>query len=57
MPSSGASGSVGEKVQELMGVELMTATVFSAAVAGLRSPEEALKRAQRQVDHLTGADE
>lgn len=27
---------------------------FSAAVAGLRSPEEALKRAQKQVDHLTG---
>lgn len=27
---------------------------FSAAIAGLRSPEEALKRAQRQVDHLTG---
>jgi multiple sugar transport system substrate-binding protein len=30
---------------------------FSAAVAGLRSPEEALKRAQRQVDHLTGVKE
>lgn len=27
---------------------------FSAAIAGLRSPEEALKRAQKQVDHLTG---
>ncbi len=27
---------------------------FSAAVAGLRTPEAALKRAQRQVDHLTG---
>lgn len=27
---------------------------FSAAVAGLRTPEEALRRAQRQVDHLTG---
>lgn len=27
---------------------------FSAAIAGLRTPEEALKRAQRQVDHLTG---
>ncbi|WP_164012051.1 ABC transporter substrate-binding protein [Pyxidicoccus trucidator] len=30
---------------------------FSAAVAGLRTPEEALKRAQKQVDHLTGVDE
>ncbi|MFP2958152.1 ABC transporter substrate-binding protein [Myxococcus sp. 1LA] len=27
---------------------------FSAAVAGLRTPEAALMRAQRQVDHLTG---
>ncbi|MCP3169378.1 ABC transporter substrate-binding protein [Myxococcus qinghaiensis] len=27
---------------------------FSAAVAGLRSPEESLKRAQKQVDHLMG---
>lgn len=27
---------------------------FSAAIAGLRTPEEALKRAQRQVDHLMG---
>jgi hypothetical protein len=26
-------------------------------VAGLRTPEEALKRAQKQVDHLTGVDE
>jgi multiple sugar transport system substrate-binding protein len=30
---------------------------FSAAVAGLRTPEEALRRAQRQVDHLTGVRE
>ncbi|AGC49223.1 putative sugar ABC transporter periplasmic sugar-binding protein [Myxococcus stipitatus DSM 14675] len=29
---------------------------FSAAVAGLRTPEAALQRAQRQVDHLTGED-
>ena len=29
---------------------------FSAAIAGLRSPEVSLKRAQRQVDHLTGED-
>lgn len=29
---------------------------FSAAVAGLRTPEDALQRAQRQVDHLTGED-
>ncbi len=28
---------------------------FSAAVTGLRSPEEALRRAQRQVDRITGA--
>ncbi|RKG56336.1 ABC transporter substrate-binding protein, partial [Corallococcus sp. CA054B] len=27
---------------------------FSAAVAGLRTPEVALTRAQKQVDHLTG---
>jgi multiple sugar transport system substrate-binding protein len=27
---------------------------FSAAIAGLRTPEVALGRAQRQVDHLTG---
>lgn len=27
---------------------------FSAAIAGIRSPETALKQAQRQVDHLTG---
>jgi multiple sugar transport system substrate-binding protein len=27
---------------------------FSAAIAGIRSPEESLKRAQRQVDILTG---
>ena len=30
---------------------------FSAAVAGLRTPEEALQRAQKQVDHLTGVGE
>ncbi|HEY0093050.1 MAG TPA: ABC transporter substrate-binding protein [Archangium sp.] len=27
---------------------------FSAAIAGIRTPETALKQAQRQVDHLTG---
>jgi multiple sugar transport system substrate-binding protein len=27
---------------------------FSAAIAGIRSPETSLKQAQRQVDHLTG---
>jgi multiple sugar transport system substrate-binding protein len=27
---------------------------FSAAIAGLRSPEQSLTRGQRQVDHLTG---
>ena len=27
---------------------------FSAAVAGLRTPEEALRRAQRQVDRIAG---
>ncbi|QSQ12132.1 ABC transporter substrate-binding protein [Myxococcus landrumensis] len=29
---------------------------FSAAVAGLRTPKDALQRVQRQVDHLTGED-
>jgi len=27
---------------------------FSAAVTGLRSPEDALRRAQRQVDRIAG---
>jgi len=29
---------------------------FSAAVAGLRSPEEVLEQVQRQVDYLSGSE-